>query len=67
MFEPNCIECGEKYNIKRAELGYHTCLSCGDKSALAESKRRTKCTAPAYNKGAYQYIGSVKDAKFVGR
>ena len=30
---PICIECGEEYNPKRAELGYRTCLDCGGKIA----------------------------------
>ena len=62
-----CIDCGASYNYKRLELGYRTCLDCGDTRASAESKRKAKCTAPAYNKGAYQYVGTVQAAKGVGR
>jgi ferredoxin-like protein FixX len=58
-----CIVCGEEFNIKRALLGYRTCLECGDKEAVAEKKRKSKCTAPAYNKGAYQYVASKEDVK----
>jgi len=67
MKDPNCIKCGEEYNRRRAQLGYATCLSCGDIAASAESARRAKCVAPAFNKGAYQYVGSLEDAKNVGR
>ena len=62
-----CIDCGEHFNPKRLELGYRTCLKCGDAPATAEKKRKAKCTAPAYNKGAYQYVGTVQAAKGLGR
>ncbi len=29
--------------------------------------RKSKCLAPAYNKGALQYVGSKEDAKDVGK
>lgn len=28
-----CIKCGDDIPTKRYELGYHTCLSCGEKDA----------------------------------
>ena len=62
-----CIKCHGPYNPRRLELGYRTCLDCGGKSALIEKARKAKCSAPAYNKGAYQYVGSVQAAKGVGR
>ena len=62
-----CVECWEEYNPKRKALGYRTCLECGDANARIEKARKTKCTAPAYNKGAYQYVGTVQAAKGVGR
>ena len=58
-----CYECGEQYNYKRYELGYATCLDCGDNHAQAEKAYKAKCTAPAFNKGAYQYITSVACVK----
>jgi predicted nucleic acid-binding Zn-ribbon protein len=58
-----CIKCGEEYSDKRAELGYKTCLECGAKDAQKETKRKSKCIAPAYNKGAYQYITSKECVK----
>lgn len=64
---PSCEKCGDFYNPKRRELGYRTCLPCGSKEAAQESIRRKKCVAPAYNKGAYQYVGSKEAAKWVGK
>lgn len=62
-----CIVCYEPFNPRRLELGYRTCLDCGGKAAVKEKARKAKCSAPAYNKGAYQYVGTVQAAKGVGR
>ena len=62
-----CIVCYESFNPRRLELGYRTCLNCGGKAAAKEKARKAKCSAPAYNKGAYQYVGTVQAAKGVGR
>ena len=62
-----CIVCYEPFNPRRLELGYRTCLDCGGKAAVKEKARKAKCSAPAYNKGAYQYVGTVQTAKGVGR
>lgn len=62
-----CIYCGEQYTMKRKQLGYNTCLNCGEKQAKKEINRKKKCVAPAYNKGAYQYVGSIEQAKYLGR
>ena len=62
-----CVVCYEEYNHRRLELGYRTCLECGGREANAEKLRKAKCSAPAYNKGAYQYVGTVQAAKDVGR
>ena len=64
---PMCLECGEEYNPKRKQLGYTTCLGCGDKEAQKSIEHKRKCSAPLYNKGAYQYVGSRTDAKWSGR
>tara|TARA_R110000737_G_scaffold246758_1_gene257035 strand:+ start:50 stop:253 length:204 start_codon:yes stop_codon:yes gene_type:complete len=56
---PACTSCGENYNIKRHELGYSTCLSCG-------SKKNTYTVAPAYSKGAYQLI-TISSVRDIGR
>ena len=62
-----CLNCGELYNYKRRQLGYKTCLDCGEANARVEIARKAKCTAPAFNKGAYQYVGSIEAARSVGR
>ena len=65
--EAVCIDCHVEFNPKRLELGYRTCLDCGSTRALREMNRKAKCSAPAYNKGAHQYAGSVEAARGVGR
>ena len=62
-----CIACQVSFNPRRLELGYRTCLECGGSAAAKEKARKAKCSAPAYNKGAYQYVGSVETAKGLGR
>ena len=64
---PRCLDCGTQFNPKRLRLGYTCCLSCGDGYAKKEIIRKSKCVAPAFNKGAYQYVGSIEDAKLIGR
>ncbi len=64
---PQCIKCGEEFNPKRLQLGYQTCLSCGGQAAAKEMARRKKCVAPAFNKGAYQYITNMEMTKSIGR
>lgn len=52
----NCTNCGDSFPLARLNLGYRTCLDCGDKAA-----RQVHFTVmPAYSKGAYQLI-SVHD------
>lgn len=46
-----CTQCGDSFPIPRYNLGYRTCLSCGDKAARAV----TFCTAPI-NKSNYMLI-----------
>ena len=62
-----CVECWAEYPVRRKELGYNTCLECVEANARREKAHKAKCTAPAFNKGAYQYIGSVQVAKSIGR
>ena len=64
---PQCFDCGEEFSPKRKALGYEYCLECGESHAHEVSERMKKCTAPLYNKGAYQYVGSVQDARWAGR
>ena len=37
-----CEKCGEEYNYRRKELGYTTCLDCGERSAVRISTQRTR-------------------------
>jgi hypothetical protein len=62
-----CYKCGDEYPDKRLSIGYHTCLSCGDKEASTEANRRRKCVAPAFNKGAYMYVSDTRDAFYAGK
>tara|TARA_S200000501_G_C20815152_1_gene740207 strand:+ start:963 stop:1160 length:198 start_codon:yes stop_codon:yes gene_type:complete len=62
-----CIKCYNSYPDKRLSLGYRTCIVCGDKEANKEVIRKSTCIAPLFNKGAYQYIGDVSNAKYIGR
>ncbi len=63
----SCIKCSKNFNKKRAELGYKTCLGCGDVAATRETLRKCRSVAPAYNKGAYTYVYSVEQAKSLGK
>ena len=62
-----CKTCFIEFPDKRKLLGYTNCISCGDKKASEEIKRKSKCTAPLFNKGAYQYIGNISEVKNLGR
>tara|TARA_R110001583_G_scaffold81498_3_gene217362 strand:- start:419 stop:619 length:201 start_codon:yes stop_codon:yes gene_type:complete len=62
-----CIECGDNFNPKRFKLGYRTCIECGEEIAQIEMVRKSRCIAPAYNKGAYMYVTSSQMAKDLGR
>ena len=62
-----CIKCQEEFPFKRKRLGYDTCLKCGDVAAKKIMKHRSRCTAPAFNKGAYMYVSSRSMAKDLGR
>jgi len=37
-----CIECDEEYPDKRLELGYETCLACGQLAAVSIANTRNK-------------------------
>ena len=65
--QASCIKCQKEFPLKRKKLGYNTCLDCGDIAAKKIAKHRSKCTAPAFNKGAYMYVSSRSMAKDLGR
>lgn len=62
-----CIACDAEYSNARYQLGYKTCLACGDLAASKIAKQKSRQTAPLFNKGAYQYISSLSQTKFIGR
>ena len=37
-----CVKCGEEYNYRRKELGYTTCLECGERSGVRIYTGRTR-------------------------
>ena len=61
-----CNLCKEHIPEGRLSLGYVTCLVCGEAAANQLAETRKKQSAPAYNKGAYQYI-TINDIKTIGR
>jgi predicted nucleic acid-binding Zn-ribbon protein len=56
-----CMSCGDDYPPGRAELGYRTCLQCGESAAKKYASTHFTVTIP-YSKGAYQVV-SVEDLK----
>lgn len=58
-----CDYCGEYYPAARRDLGYRTCLDCGELHALQEKVAKSKRVTIAYNKGNYQYITSPEMVK----
>ena len=52
-------ECGEDIDVRRWNLGYATCLECGEK----EAKQRKFTVAIPYGKGAYQLINNPEELK----
>lgn len=53
-----CAQCGDTYPAARRNLGYRTCLDCGDIAA-----RQVKwCTAPL-SKSNYVLITDVRDLR----
>lgn len=67
MEGPFCSECEAKFSPRRAILGYTTCLECGGVRAEKRREKLSRQTAPAYNKGAYQFITGRQAVKDLGR
>ena len=63
----NCIECLSEYPDARADLGFKTCLVCGEQHARVEKAHKARCVAPAFNKGPMTYIATLEQAKDIGR
>lgn len=58
-----CDYCGEHYPAKRKELGYNSCLECGEVHAQKHKTAVSKCVTIAYNKGPYMVITSPDAVK----
>lgn len=54
----NCISCGDTFPPRRFDLGYNTCLSCGDFSA-----RATRWTVVPMNKSNYVLVTNLDELK----
>jgi len=51
MNNAECVDCGASYPLRRAALGYKTCLTCGEQAA--REARTSWCVAPiAHKQGA---------------
>lgn len=53
-----CINCGHAYPAARRNLGYRTCLECGDAVA-----RTVRYLAAPLNKSNYVVISDLQDLK----
>lgn len=58
MGKSNCIDCGDTFSIRRMELGYRLCLTCGER----EARKVTYPSAPI-NKSNYMLITSRAQLK----
>lgn len=56
----NCISCGDTFPPRRAELGYNTCLACGDFAA-----REVRWTVVPLNKGNYVPVTNREELKML--
>ena len=51
--EAFCTKCGDTYPMARHNLGYHTCLACGDRAA-----HQVRHTVVPMNKSNYTLISN---------
>lgn len=49
-----CCVCGDEYPTERFNLGYRTCMPCGESSA--REARKSWTVVQEYGKGPYQFI-----------
>lgn len=47
MTQSRCRQCGEEFPLRRYELGYRLCLTCGEASSLHVKR----CTVPFHKQG----------------
>lgn len=57
----SCNQCGDHIPLGRFNLGYNTCLQCGEFAAKKYASTHFTVAIP-YSKGAYQVV-SVEDLK----
>jgi ribosomal protein L37AE/L43A len=55
-----CVECGASYPLRRAALGYKTCLTCGEQAA--REARTGWCVAPL-NKSNYVLVSNKAELR----
>ena len=53
--------------VTTTKVEYEGEMAERERLAQEEANRRKQCVAPAYNKGAYTYISSEEQAKWIGR
>lgn len=58
---PTCA-CGNRFPQKRADLGYTTCIDCGEQEAQAEAAYRATCVVPMH-RGNYTYVTSKQQVR----
>jgi len=60
-----CNQCGEYFSSKRRELGYKTCLECGQEDAVVKMNEIFKKVMPLGNKTNYGLItgNSIQEMK----
>lgn len=63
---PIC-SCGNEFSEKRFQMGYDTCLTCGQEQAQREKQRKSRYISLAYNKGPYMYITPGTDPSSLGK
>ena len=54
----SCTNCGEQFSNRRLDLGYRTCMPCGDDVA-----RTIRWLAAPINKSNYVLISDLNDLK----
>ena len=55
-----CIFCGNNYCMEWKAIGFRTCLSCGDKSALNQIEEKKSRVTCAYNRSGLMYVADIK-------
>jgi hypothetical protein len=56
-------KCGNDISDQRFDLGFKSCLECGQADALSEIEKKSGRVAVAYSKGPLMYMGAPDVAK----